>query len=404
MPIYNYKVRDEKGGIISSTLEYDSEEKLSAGLEKIGLYVISITDITGRSSKLLKIVDRFRGISNLDLIIFTRQVSIMLKSGLTLLDSLTGVFKQTRHKKLKAVIKDVVERIRSGSSFSQAIQAHSSIFGEMYINMVRAGETSGILDNIMERLSALATHEAEIKNKIRAAVTYPAVIISMAVLIVFFLLTFVMPKFINIFETAGTQLPLPTKILLGISSVLRYRWYVILALLAGTAIGFYRWVKTEKGRYKFDRFKLSLPVIGALYLRVLISRFTRLLGLLVKSGIPLLYSIEVVGRTVDNSVLFRIIAGSRKGITEGQSLSETLQLSGIFPPMVIQMIGAGENTGKLEEMLTEVSDFYDVEIEYGIRNLTSLIEPAMIIIMGLIVGFIALSVLLPIFNLVKLFK
>ena len=328
----------------------------------------------------------------------------MINAGLSLLEGLSGLRKQTQNRKLKLAIEDIIERIRTGSAFSQALAAYPFIFGEMYVNMVRAGEEGGILGGILERLSLLATHEAEIKSKIKAAITYPLVIISMAILVVTFLLIFVMPRFINIFESAGTELPLPTKILLGFSYILRYRWYVLLILLVAAVSAVRSWIRTEKGRYRFDQIRLSLPVVGPLYLKVLVSRFTRLLGSLCKSGVPLLHSIEVVGRTINNKVLSQVITGTKKGITEGQSLSEPLTLSGIFPPMVTQMVAAGEQSGKLDDMLTEVSDFYDVELEYSIRNLTSIMEPAMIIIMGVIVGFIALSVLLPIFNLVKLFK
>ncbi|MFH1655642.1 MAG: type II secretion system F family protein [Candidatus Omnitrophota bacterium] len=404
MPFYRYKSRDRLGRVLDAVVEYDSEEKLSANLEQMGLHVFAIEDVTEKSSKLAEFTDRFKVISRYDVIIVSRQLATMINAGVTLLDSLDGIAKQTQNRKLKAVMEDIIERVRTGSSFSQALGAHPSVFNEMYVNMVRVGEEGGILGTILERLSTLAIHESELKSKIKAAVTYPMIIISLTILIVVFLLIFVMPRFINIFESAGAELPLPTKILLGISYLLRNRWYIILVLLGAGVWTFLQSIKGERGRYRFDQIKLFLPVTGPLYLKILISRFTRLLSELSKSGIPLLYAIEVVGRTIDNKLLSQIITGTKKGVAAGQNLSDPLRLSGIFPPMVIQMISAGEKTGRLDDMLNEVSNFYDLEVEYGIRNLTAWIEPAMIVVMGLIVGFIALSVLLPIFNLVKLFK
>jgi len=404
MPVYRYKARDRLGRVFNAVVEYEGREQLSDDLEKMGLYVTSIADVTGKRFKLIEIIERFKGISSNDLIIFSRQLSTMINAGVSLLDSLNGILRQTQNKKFKVIIEDIIERIRTGSSFSQALAAHPSVFGEMYVNMVRVGEEGGILDSVLERLSTLAIHEAEIKSKVRAAVTYPLIIVSLAILVVSFLLIFVMPKFISIFESAGAELPLPTRILLGISFLLRYRWYIFLTLLVGGILGFRNWIKTERGRYRFDQLRINLPIVGPLYLKILISRFARLLGALTKSGISLLYAIEVVGRTIDNKVLLQVISGAKKAIAEGQNLSGPFHLSGIFPPMVIQMISAGEQTGRLDEMLTEVSNFYDLEVEYAIKNLTSWIEPAMIMIMGVMVGFIALSVLLPIFNLVKLFK
>ena len=404
MPFYHYKAQDESGRVLQTIVEYKNEETLSANLAKMGLSVQTVRIIPDKISRFIEVIERFKSITNYDLIIFTRQLSTIVNSGVNLIEGLRGISKQTRNRKLKAVINDITGQIETGSTLSNALETYPSVFNEMFVNMIRVGETGGILDSVLERISEMAIHETEITSKIKAAMAYPLIVITMCLLVVTSLLVFVMPKFIALFEAAGADLPLPTKILLGASTVLSRGWPIFLILFSAAGWLFHSWLKSEKGRYCFDRIRLSIPLFGPLYSKILISRFTRLLAELSKSGVPLLSAMEVVGRTIDNKVLSQIINGAQKAVAQGQNLSDPLHLSGIFPPMVIQMITVGEKTGKLEEMLTEISGFYNLEVEYSLRNLTSWIEPVMIIIMGTIVGFIALSVLLPIFNLIKLFK
>ncbi len=403
MPHYYYKAHDKSGILIRGRTESITKEKLTTDLEKIGYYVISVDE--GRVFSFWKdFLQKLRPITWFELVTFTRHLATMLRSGFPLLQALSGIARQTENKKMRAVVEQIVHDVEGGGSFSDAIEKYPHIFSVMFINMVRAGEASGNLTEILQRLSLLARSEAEIKTKIRSATTYPLVIIIIAISAVTFILIKVLPKFITIFETSDVRLPAPTVILLSMSHFVQTYWYLPpLVIIAGIII-IKKWIGTRAGRYNFDSFRLNIPIFGELTLKICVSRFSRVLGALVQSGVPLLQSLRIVEHVVGNQVVAEVIRSAHSSVTEGGSLAEPFRLTGIFPDMVVRMIGAGEETGRLDEMLTDVADFYDNEVEYTIRNLTSLLEPAMVVIMGGVVGFIALSVLLPIFNMVKILR
>ena len=403
MPHYYYKAENKSGTLMRGHADSETKEKLVSSLEKIGYSVISIEGgrIFGSWKDFLQ---KLKPITWFEIVTFTRHLSTMLRSGFPLLQALTAIEKQTENRKMKLVVEEIVRDVEGGRSFSDALEKYPHTFSAMFINMVRAGEVSGTLTEILERLSLLAKSEAEVKTKIRSATTYPLVVIIVAISAVTFILTRVLPKFVAIFETSGVKLPVPTLILLSISHFIQTYWYLPpLAIVAGIFI-LRSWIATRAGRYKFDSFRLSIPIFGELMLKICISRFSLILGALVKSGVPLLQSLKIVEGVVGNQVIAEVIRNASSSVTEGGSLVEPFRLTGIFPEMVVRMMSVGEETGRLEEMLSDIADFYDNEVEYTIRNLTSLLEPAMVIFMGSIVGFIALSVLLPIFNMVRIIR
>ena len=299
------------------------------------------------------------------------------------------------------LILSVKEDVEGGASFNQALAKHPLVFSDLFVNMVKVGESAGILDEILDRLTHLGVREMELRTKIKAAFAYPTILVVLALAVIIFLLVAVLPKFIGMFEAQDIRLPLPTLILITISSFLR-RFFVLITF--GLVIGatfLLRYIKTDNGKYKLHSFILGLPIFGNLWLKILIARFAYTLAALTKSGIPILQALAVVEGTVGNVVIVHALQHVRSSLTEGQSLAEPFKASGIFPAMVVQMISAGEKTGKIDVMLEDIAEFYELETGYAVRNMTAMLEPALLLIMGFIVGFIALSVLLPIFNVVK---
>ena len=404
MPHYYYKAHDKSGMLMRGHAESETRENLISNLEKIGYYVTSISAGGGVFNFPREFLQKFRPITWFEMVTFTRHLATMLRSGFPLLQALIGIAKQTDNRKMRLVVEGLVSEVQLGSSFSAAVEKYPDVFSGMFISMVRAGEASGTLTEILQRLALLAKSEAETRTKIRSATTYPLVVVIVAISAVTFIIIKVLPKFTAIFESSGAKLPVPTVILLSISHFIQAYWYVPLVVITAGIFIVRNWTKTKSGRYKFDFFRLKIPIFGDLMLKISISRFTRILGVLVQSGVPLLQSLGIVENVVGNQAVAEVVQNARGSVTEGGSLAEPFRLTGIFPEMVVRMINAGEETGRLDEMLGDIADFYDSEVEYTIRNLTALLEPVMVIVMGAIVGFIALSVLLPIFNIVRIIR
>jgi type IV pilus assembly protein PilC len=401
MPYFKYKVRDRFGSSVTGVIEAESAKTVAFNLRKLGYSIIDIEERAGIETYISNLLDKFRKIKRQEIVLFTRQLSAMMKSGLPLLLSLEGTISEIRNTKFRDIIISVKKDVEGGSSLNEALSRHPEVFSNLFVNMIKAGEAAGILDEILERLSQLGIKEIELRTKIRAAFTYPTILVILATCVIIFLLVAVLPKFTTVFETSGFPLPLPTVILITISNFMQRYFLFLIALGIFLFWLFKTYINTEKGRYDFHHFLLSIPIFGDLWLKILISRFAYTLSSLTKSGIPILQALAVVEGTVGNMVIVRALQHVRSSLTEGQSIAEPFKASGLFPAMVIQMISAGEKTGKLDEMLEDIGNFYELETGYAIRNMTSLLEPVLLLIMGLIVGFIALSVLLPIFNVVK---
>ena len=404
MATYTYRARDKQGEPLAANIEAENELSAAMSLRSLGYSVISIEKEAQLKTNLADFWQKIRKTHKSELIFFSRQLSSLLKSGIAITVALSSIAEQTKNRIFKETINAVLRDIRAGISFSEALARHPGIFSDLFVSMIKVGESAGILDDVLDRLAQLAAQELEVKTRIKSAMIYPLILVTVAVVIVSFLLINIIPKFVVVFETYEAKLPLATQVLLGISFLARRLYFLFIAALGIFIFLFKRYIKTEKGRYKFDFYLLRLPLFGQLYLKLIVARFSRTLGALVKSGVSILEALSVTEKTVGNSVISRVIDNIRSCLSEGQSLAEPFKASGVFPPTVIQMVSLGEKSGKLDQMLIEVADFYEREVDYTIRNITTALEPLLLLTMGAMVAFIALSVLLPIFNLIKVFR
>ena len=305
---------------------------------------------------------------------------------------------------MRQVLEDITRRVHGGASLSDSFTAYPKIFPDLFVSMIRVGETAGSLDQVLDRLSSMGTQELETKSRLMSAMIYPIVLVTFAVLLLNGLLIFVVPKFVNIFKSSEIALPVPTQILLFSSGILQRFWWLIMIAIAGCVWWFKKFYATPEGRKKVDRFILVSPGFGQLYCKIIIERMTRTLGGMLKTGVPLLEALSVTESTIPNVIFQDILHRTRISVAEGQSLAEPLSSSGFFPPLVIQLVSAGERSGQLDNMLMEIARFYEPEIDISIRKFTTVLEPVLLMGMGAMVAFIALSVLLPIFQLTKAFK
>lgn len=333
-----------------------------------------------------------------DVVIFSRQLATLVSAGVPLVQGLTVLMEQIENPKFKGIVKNVRENIEAGVSIADSMKNHPDAFSELYVSMIKAGEVGGILDVILERVSEYLENAEELKSKVVGAMVYPAVIAVVAGGVVIFLLAFVIPRFAEIFLSFGMELPLPTRILIGASNFVKSYIVLILLGIGGAAIGFKQFYKTKYGKYKVDGIMLNLPIFGILLKKVAVSKFTRTLSTLVKSGIPILEALDTVAQTSGNKVIEKAIYEARDSVKEGSKISDPLKESNLFPPMVVQMIAVGEETGNLDIMLSKIADFYDQEVEAAVKALTSMIEPLVIVVMGLAVGFIVIAMFMPMFS------
>jgi len=404
MPAYTYRARDRQGELLSATIEAENELSAAISLRALGYSVIAIEKEAQIKARFSDFWQRIRKTHHYELIFFSRQLASLLKSGIAITVALSSIAEQTKNKLLKETLSAVLKDIQAGTSFSEALAKHPDIFSDLFVSMVKVGETAGMLDEVLDRVAQLSMQEMEVKTRIKSAMTYPIILVTVAIIIVSFLLINIIPKFVVVFETYEAKLPLATQILLGVSFLLRRLYFLFIAAVGIFIFWFRKYIRTEKGRYKVDFYLLRLPFFGQLYLKLIVARFSRTLGALVKSGVPILEALHVTEKTVRNSVISRVIDNIHSAISEGQPLAEPFKASGVFPATVIQMVSLGEKSGKLNQMLIEVAQFYDREVDYTIKNITTALEPLLLLGMGLMVAFIALSVLLPIFNLIKVFR
>ena len=404
MTIFNYKARDKTGKEILGNIDAPDETIVIRSLRQLDYSIISIEKEPQLKQKTEAFLARIKGVSPSELLFFVRQLATLLKSGVPLTTAVLSIKEQTKNKLMQKTLGQISKNIKEGGSLSDSLADCPKVFSPYFVSMVRVGETGGILENILDRLIQLLTQELEIRSRIKSAMTYPVILVIAAVVIVTFIMARIVPKFIPIFETYEAQLPLPTQILFTLSSVIGKLWYVPLILFVGLCLWFRRYLKSERARYNFNIFLFKIPLFGPLYLKVTIAQFSRTLAALIRSGVPLLDALGVTQKTVSNVPIKNIIQNVSSAISKGESLSEPFKEASIFPTMVIQMISVGEKSGKLDQVLFDVANFYDQEIDYTIRNMTAVLEPALLLIMGSMVAFIALSVLLPIFNLVKVLR
>ncbi len=339
-----------------------------------------------------------------DLNMFTRQLYTLQRAGLPMLMSLHAIRDQTGNEVLKDVVDQVAQRIESGSSLSEALSSYPRIFSSIYVNMVRSGEVSGKLDQILDRLATLGEHDEKIRMHIKSAMRYPLIVVVTLIVGFVSLVLFVVPKFTNIFSKFDTALPLPTQLLLLIYNSIVHYWWLVIILVGLASFAFFHYVRTPHGKYVCDRIFLRVPIFGSMIQKISLSRFCRITSTLLKSGVPILTILDLVKGTSDNAVIAQAIERIRISVNDGKGMLDPMKASGLFPPVVTQMVSVGEETGKLDELLIHVADYYDAQVEYTINNLVSLIEPVLIVFLGSTVLFLALGIFMPMWSLMKLFK
>lgn len=397
MATYQYIAKDITGHSITGVLDGASDAEVAEVLHKKDLIVVSIQPL---KKKALKAKDKKIKLD--DLVIFSRQLATMIDAGIPLVQALGILGEQIENPSLKNVVIKVRQDIEAGMSFCDALAKHPAIFSELFINMTRAGEASGMLDEVLDRLASYLEKSAALNRKVKSSLVYPAVVISMSIIITAILLLKVVPTFKGIFDLLGGQLPLPTRILIGISDLLRQYFLFVLGVLMLLGFVFQRYINTPKGRYNFDKTKLQTPVLGPLFVKVSVAKFSRTFSTLVKSGVSVLNALDIVAKTSGNKVIEEAVINCRTSVREGEPISKPLSKSGVFPPMVCRMIGVGEQTGQLEKMLTKIADFYDEQVDAAVAGLTSMIEPLVIAFLGIIIGGIVISLFMPIFKITQL--
>jgi type IV pilus assembly protein PilC len=396
---YAYVGRNGLGEAVSGAVEGDTDHAAIARLQEMG-YVITSLRRKAASPKVEDVFARFQGVKLKELTVFTRQLATMINAGLAIIASLTILQAQTASSKLREILGKVKTDVEGGQPLSDALGKHPEAFNNLYTNMVRAGETGGALDDVLGRLSSFLEAELKLRQRVKSAMVYPVLIACAAGGIVGFIVFFVLPKFVAVFQDLDVPLPLPTRMLIWFTITTRRYWYIYVLIMVVTVYGFRAYVGSPNGRRWWDRTKLKMPMFGPINKNVVMARFARTLGTLIHSGVPILSALDVVAKATANVELIRAIDGVRASIREGESISGPLQASGMFPAMVVQMVAVGERTGALDTMLSKVADFYDTEVEYAVTALTSILEPALIMVMGGIVGFIVVSFYLPLFTLV----
>ena len=408
MPVYTYRVRDadskEHKGVINGT----DATTVATELRSTGYYVLDIKEEKiepiQESQQGLGLFPFLQKIQKTDIIALTRQIAAMSASGIPITSILKNLAEPIRNKQLKDIVLSIRDDIEEGKNLSEALNKYPDIFDPFYINMVKMGEASGNLDEIMNRIVTIEEEEMSITNKIKAAVTYPVILLVVAICVISFLLIFILPKFIGIFETYEMKLPITTALLLGTSLFVQKYWILIVGVLSVFGVWFRYYIKRPEGRKEIDRIILKLPIFGQLILKISVARFARSVSGLIGSGITLLEALSIVEGATENRVVRDSLVSVRGSIAEGKNFAETMRATALFPAIVIQMVAAGESTGRLDQMLMDLSKFYDTEVELAIKSMTVVLEPVLLIFMGGMVAFIALSVLLPIFNLIKIFK
>lgn len=394
MPSFSYVAREAGSGReIRSTLDAQNEQSAIAALLGRNLLVLSIQERIGKKGKTAG-----GSVALADLVIFTRQLSTMVDAGLAMVQSLQALAEQTSNKVMRDTIKDICTRVEGGDSFSEALQKHPKVFNRLYVCMVGAGERGGLLAEILSRLATYLENTARLRKKVKSAMMYPTAVTIVAIGITVFLLVKVVPVFGDVYKGFGSKLPAPTQALIDLSNFVRsYILYIVAALVA-VGYGWFSWLKTKKGLEFWDGTRIKLPIFGQIAHKICLARFTRTLASLVRSGVPILEVLQIVSNTVGNVIMEKAIRSAATDIERGEGIATALGKHPVFPVMIIRMVTAGEQTGKLENMLERISDFLDEEIETTLSGLTSLIEPLLIVFLGVTVGGIAICMFLPIFK------
>lgn len=399
MATFNYTIRDQSGATRTGKTEAENAEILRKRLSEEGFQVVEISQEKGGT----RVPSGGYGKVKLkDLSIFSRQFSTMLDAGVSLVRCLDVLQQQTNNAKLRKILVDLSARVESGESLSRSMGRHPKAFSPLVLGLIRAGEVGGVLEESLQRISHFLEKDVELRRKITSALTYPVIVLLAATGIVIFLVSWLVPQFASLFAELGVKdMPAPTQMLIDLSAFVTQRWWVMIISLVVIIIAYRLFVSTRMGRRVADRVKLRIPVFGGLHHKIVMARFSRTMGTLLVSGVPILQAMETVAGVVGNSVVSDAVMESRARIREGERIADPLQRSKMFPPMVVHMVGVGEESGSLDQMLTKIADFYEGEVESTIASLTAAIEPVMIVLLGFIVGFIVVSMFLPMISVIQ---
>ncbi len=396
MPMYKWEGRTRDGQVRKGTIEAPNEAVVTAQLRAQRIMPTKIKKSLGAVE--IKIPGLKPKVKTKDIVVFTRQFATMIDAGLPLVQCLEILGGQQENPTFKEVILKVKEDVESGSTFADALAKHPRIFDRLYVNLVNAGEVGGILDTILNRLAAYIEKAMNLRKKVKGAMVYPATVVGVAILVVAIILIFVIPVFQQMFAGVGKSLPAPTLMVIALSEFTQKYFIFILLLLFALGFVYKRIYRTEKGKYAFDRMFLRAPIFGQLIRKVAVAKFTRTLGTLISSGVPILEGLDVVARTAGNAVIEEAIYKTRESISEGRTIAEPLKETKVFPPMVVQMIAVGEATGALDQMLSKIADFYDQEVDEAVGALTAMIEPLLMVFLGGTIGGLVIAMYLPVFT------
>jgi type II secretory pathway component PulF len=405
MPIFKYKVRDKSGNPVVGTIDAPDIHVAGDQLYASGYLPIAIEETEEAFSvSISDLWRRFQKVTVEELILFSQQFSALYKAGLPLLAGLESITQEVKNQKFRNVLEEVRQQIEGGSTLHVAMSKYPDVFSTVYVNMVRAGETSGMLGEALDRFITLADRELRTQQRVKEATRYPKIVILSLTIAFAVLVTFVIPRFATVFAQFKTPLPLPTRIMIGINDIFQNYWYLVLIAVIGIPILLKRYLKTEKGRIFWDSLKMRIPVFGSIFLKIALSRFSYTFVMLNRSGIPILQTLEITSTTINNTSLSQSIEEISRTVREGRSLADAMRETGKFTPLVLQMVSVGESSGTLDQMLTRITEYYDVEVENMIKKMSTYIEPILTLFLGVVVLFLALAVFLPWWNMAKLFR
>ena len=395
LPVWKWEAKTRQGELRGGEMEAADDAAVKARLAQMGL---EPTKVKKKPKEIHIKIPGFGGVTTKDLLVFTRQFSVMIDAGLPLVQGLEIIATQADNHEFRRVLMDVKLRVESGSTFADALAQHPKVFDELFTQLVRAGEIGGILDTILQRLGAYIEKNEKLKRRVKGAMVYPSIVLVVAVGVTLVMLMFVTPTFEKMFKDFGGAMPAPTQFLIDVSHFLTGYWYFVFGIPVALFVAWRTWVSTDAGRRQWDAFILKLPVIGPLIRKIAVARFTRTLGTMLSSGVPILDALEIVAKSAGNKTIERAILTVRARIAEGKNIAGPLAETKVFPPMVVQMIGVGEATGAMDQMLNKIADFYDDEVDVAVAALTSMIEPIMMVFLGGMVGGFMVAMYLPIFN------
>ncbi len=397
MSIFEYIAIDSLGKKKHGVIEAFTIKDARSSLRRGGMFPAEVRERNSSEVPFVRMAFT-RRVGRQEIAVFSRQLTTLLEAGLPLVQALSGVGEQMENKTAKSIVADITKKVQEGKSLSEALASHTNVFSNLFISMVKAGESSGSLEKVLSRLAEFTERQVAFRNRLRSILAYPLLVAFVGTGVVIFLLTIVLPALRGIFMEMSQDLPLPTRMLIAAGDIFSRFWWLIALVIIAVVFAVSRYVKTGSGRMAFDRMKLKFPIAGKLVLKSAVSRFCRTLGTLTASGVPILSSLDIAANVVGNEVLSGAIRRARQNVKEGENITNPLKKENVFPPLAIRLISAGEESGSLDKMLVKVADTYDNEVESAVNTLTSLLEPGMIVIVGLFVGFIVMAVLLPVFE------